>query len=88
MVKTNRFPSRIASLLVCQGILLGSAAAAWEPTRPIESVIPAGTCGSADQMRASSPKSLKPIAFTPSADPRCNKAGGAGAEDFLYVKEE
>ncbi len=50
MANTNRFPSRIAWLLVCQGILLGSAASAWEPTKPIEFVIPAGTGGGADQM--------------------------------------
>ena len=62
------------------------AQAAWEPTKPIEFVVPAGTGGGADQMArfiqgvvAKHKLSAQPIIVV-------NKAGGAGAEGFLDVK--
>lgn len=62
--------------------------AAWEPTKPIEFVIPAGTGGGADQMARliagiAEKKKLSPRPLLP-----VNKSGGAGAEGFLYVKEK
>lgn len=86
MAKNNRFVSLLASLLACQWILLGSAASAWEPTKPIEFVIPAGTGGGADQMA----RLISGIADKHKLSPRpliaVNKSGGAGAEGFLEVK--
>ena len=75
--------------IVISGIVLSdSSAPAWEPTRPIEFVIPAGTGGGADQIarliagitekHKLSPRPLIPV----------NKSGGAGAEGFLHVKEK
>jgi hypothetical protein len=65
-----------------------SVAHAWEPTKPIEFVIPAGTGGGADQMA----RLVSGIADKHKLSPRplivVNKAGGAGAEGFLYVKEK
>ncbi|MBM4261238.1 MAG: tripartite tricarboxylate transporter substrate binding protein [Deltaproteobacteria bacterium] len=62
--------------------------AAWEPTKPIEFVIPAGTGGGADQMA----RLIAGIADKNKLSPRpllpVNKSGGAGAEGFLYVKEK
>ena len=62
------------------------AQAAWEPTKPIEFVIPAGTGGGADQMA----RLIAGIAEKHKLSPRpiivVNKAGGAGAEGFLHVK--
>src|SRR5580765_2606228 len=61
---------------------------AWEPTKPIEFVIPAGTGGGADQMA----RLISGIAEKNKLSPRpliaINKSGGAGAEGFLYVKEK
>jgi tripartite-type tricarboxylate transporter receptor subunit TctC len=61
-------------------------AAAWEPTKPIEFVVPAGTGGGADQMA----RLIAGIAEKHKLSPRpmivVNKAGGAGAEGFLQVK--
>ena len=61
-------------------------AQAWEPTKPIEFVVPAGTGGGADQMArfiqgvvAKNKLSQQPIIVV-------NKSGGAGAEGFLDVK--
>src|SRR6476661_9380022 len=63
-------------------------AIAWEPTKPIEFVIPAGTGGGADQMA----RLISGIAEKNKLSPRpliaINKSGGAGAEGFLYVKEK
>lgn len=81
--------SRIASLALALFVGLGavgSAHAAWEPTKPIEFVIPAGTGGGADQMA----RLIAGIAEKHKLSPRplivVNKSGGAGAEGFLHVK--
>jgi putative tricarboxylic transport membrane protein len=62
--------------------------AAWEPTKPIEFIIPAGTGGGADQMA----RLIAGIAEKHKLSPRplivVNKAGGAGAEGFLHVKSK
>ena len=59
---------------------------AWEPTKPIELVVPAGTGGGADQMA----RLISAIADESKLSPRpvlvVNKSGGAGAEGFLHVK--
>jgi len=61
-------------------------ALAWEPSKPIEFVVPAGTGGGADQMArfiqgvaAKNKLTSQPIIVV-------NKSGGAGAEGFLDVK--
>lgn len=63
-----------------------TAQAKWEPTKPVEFIIPAGTGGGADQMArfvqgivAKHNLSKQPIVVV-------NKSGGAGAEGFLDVK--
>jgi len=62
------------------------AAAAWEPTKQIEFVVPAGTGGGADQMA----RLIAGLSDKHKLSPRpiivVNKAGGAGAEGFLDVK--
>ncbi len=62
------------------------AFAAWEPTKPVEFVVPAGTGGGADQMArfiqgvvAKNNLMKQPLIVV-------NKSGGAGAEGFLEVK--
>src|SRR6266508_2885360 len=67
-------------------IASGRAHAAWEPTKPIEFVVPAGTGGGADQMA----RLIAGLAEKHKLSPRpvivVNKSGGAGAEGFLHVK--
>jgi tripartite-type tricarboxylate transporter receptor subunit TctC len=59
---------------------------AWEPTKSVEFVIPAGTGGGADQMaRLIQGIVAKHNLMKQSLIP-VNKAGGAGAEGFLEVK--
>src|SRR4029450_2423968 len=63
-----------------------AAFAAWEPTKPVEFIVPAGTGGGADQMArflqgvvAKNNLMKQPLIVV-------NKSGGAGAEGFLDVK--
>ncbi|HXV48326.1 MAG TPA: tripartite tricarboxylate transporter substrate binding protein [Candidatus Binatia bacterium] len=88
MTKIYRRLVLIPTLLVFPGPLAGGAALAWEPTKPIEFVIPAGTGGGADQMA----RLIAGIAEKHKLSPRplivVNKSGGAGAEGFLHVKEK
>jgi tripartite-type tricarboxylate transporter receptor subunit TctC len=63
-----------------------AAAAGWEPTKPVEFVIPAGTGGGADQMaRLLQGIVVKHNLMKQSLIP-INKSGGAGAEGFLDIK--
>jgi putative tricarboxylic transport membrane protein len=74
----------VSVVVVCTP--LWGMSATWEPQKPIEFVIPAGPGGGADVMaRFISPLVSK---YNLSSQPlvAVNKAGGAGAEGFLYVK--
>src|SRR6266480_212695 len=62
------------------------AAAAWEPTKQIEFVVPAGTGGGADQMARLIHGIAEKHKLTPRPIIVVNKSGGAGAEGFLHVK--
>ena len=78
---------KLGSLLAIVCLTLAPlSAAAWEPTKPIEFVIPAGTGGGADQMA----RLIHGIAEKHKLSPQplivVNKSGGAGAEGFLHVK--
>ncbi len=64
----------------------GAVHAAWEPTKPIEFVIPAGTGGGADQMARLIAGLAEKHKLTPRPIIVVNKSGGAGAEGFLHVK--
>jgi len=71
------------------GVLIGwapAAHAAWQPTKPIEFVIPAGTGGGADQMARLIAGLAEKHKLTPRPIIAVNKSGGAGAEGFLHVK--
>jgi tripartite-type tricarboxylate transporter receptor subunit TctC len=82
----NRTFTSATLLFVLAVGLQATPAAAWEPTKPIEFVIPAGTGGGADQMA----RLIHGIAEKHKLSPRpvivVNKSGGAGAEGFLHVK--
>ena len=64
----------------------GAAGAAWEPTKPIEFVVPAGTGGGADQMARLIAGLAEKHKLSPKPLIVVNKSGGAGAEGFLHVK--
>jgi putative tricarboxylic transport membrane protein len=78
----------VAPLASAFGLTLAlcSGAQAWEPTKSVEFIIPAGTGGGADQMaRFTQGVVAKNNLMKQSVVP-INKSGGAGAEGFLDVK--
>ncbi|WP_414709496.1 Bug family tripartite tricarboxylate transporter substrate binding protein [Ramlibacter sp.] len=62
------------------------AHAAWEPTKPVEFVVPAGTGGGADQMARLIQGVVVKHNLMKQPLVVVNKSGGAGAEGFLDVK--
>jgi putative tricarboxylic transport membrane protein len=79
----KRSLAALATALLCAPLV---AAAAWEPTKPVEFVVPAGTGGGADQMArfiqgvvAKNSLMKQPLVVV-------KRSGGAGAEGFLDVK--
>ena len=63
-----------------------AAAQAWQPTKAVTFVIPAGTGGGADQMARFIQGVVTKHNLMPQPMVVINKAGGAGAEGFLDVK--
>jgi putative tricarboxylic transport membrane protein len=61
-------------------------AAAWEPSKPVEFIIPAGTGGGADQMARLVQGIVAKHNLMKQPIVPVNKSGGAGAEGFLDVK--
>jgi tripartite-type tricarboxylate transporter receptor subunit TctC len=73
--------------LLVGGFVAGTPAfAAWEPSKPVEFIIPAGTGGGADQMARMLQGVVEKHKLMPKPFVVINKAGGAGAEGFLDVK--
>ena len=72
--------------LVVIGLGTTPAMAAWQPTRTVEFIIPAGTGGGADQMARMIQGIVQKHNLMPQSLVVINKAGGAGAEGFLDVK--
>jgi len=77
----------VSALLVPVLVFFGAlSVGAWEPSKPVEFVIPAGTGGGADQMA----RLIAGIVDKHKLSPRpliiVNKSAGAGAEGFLHVK--
>ena len=82
--------SKVLSLsAACIGgvIAFSSAPAkAWEPNHPVEIIVPAGTGGGADQMARTMQGIITKHNLSKQPVVVINKAGGAGGEGFLDVK--
>jgi putative tricarboxylic transport membrane protein len=75
-----------ASLVVSAFAAPVSALAAWEPTKTVEFIVPAGTGGGADQMARAIQGIVAKHSLMKQSMVVVNKSGGAGAEGFLDVK--
>lgn len=73
---------------ICIGGLsvVSTPAQAWEPTKPIEIIVPAGTGGGADQMARMMQGIITKHNLSKQSVVVINKPGGAGGEGFLDVK--
>jgi putative tricarboxylic transport membrane protein len=89
MTMKNQFVRIAGSIAVMAGIAaLPQAvhAQAWEPTKTVEFIVPAGTGGGADQMARIVQSIIAKHNLMKQSMVVVNKAGGAGSEGFLDVK--
>jgi putative tricarboxylic transport membrane protein len=78
---------RLAALACAVGAVASTPAhSAWEPNRPVEFIVPAGTGGGADQMARMIQGIVTKHNLMKQSLVVINKAGGAGGEGFLDVK--
>src|ERR1051326_1452603 len=68
------------------GGMAAPALAAWQPTRPLEFIVPAGTGGGADQMARVIQGIVTKHQLMKQSMVVINKSGGAGGEGRLDVK--
>ena len=86
-MKRDRFVRAIAAALGAALVAaLPLAAQAWEPTKTVEFIVPAGTGGGADQMARAIQGIVAKHGLMKQSMVVINKSGGAGAEGFLDVK--
>ena len=87
LVSISRARAGLAAAAALFGFsMTAPAMAAWEPTKPVEFVVPAGTGGGADQMARFIQGVVTKHALMKQPIIVVNKSGGAGAEGFLDVK--
>ena len=84
---STRFKRGCMAAAVAAIGMLSHNAFAWEPTKPVEFVVPAGTGGGADQMARLIQGIIVKHKLMKETMIVVNKSGGAGAEGFLEVKE-
>ncbi len=80
--------SSFAAMLGAMAMLIATPVQAWEPKKPVEFIIMAGTGGGADQIARLlqgliEKKGLSPRPFIP-----INKPGGSGAEALRYMQDK
>ena len=85
----HRYLAAVPALALATVALMATATAqaAWEPTKPVELVVPAGTGGGADQMARLIQGIVVKHKLMKESMIVVNKAGGAGAEGFLDVAQ-
>ncbi|HET9714611.1 MAG TPA: tripartite tricarboxylate transporter substrate binding protein [Pseudolabrys sp.] len=76
----------VAALCFGAAIAISVPAQAWEPTHPIEIIVPAGTGGGADQMARAMQGIITKHNLSKQSVVVINKSGGAGGEGFLDAK--
>src|SRR6201991_1480467 len=84
---TRRCPRTMAIALSAILAAVSTAPAhAWDPTRNVEFIVPAGTGGGADQMARMIQGIIAKHGLMKQSMVVINKAGGAGGEGFLDIK--
>lgn len=76
----------LAAFLAAVPLAAGQAQPRWEPNRPVQFIVPAGTGGGADQMARVIQGIVSKHSLMRQPMVVVNKAGGAGAEAFLEMK--
>ncbi|NQW93901.1 MAG: tripartite tricarboxylate transporter substrate binding protein [Polaromonas sp.] len=83
-----KYLQRVVKTVASVAFVIGGAAyaQAWQPTKNVEFVVPAGTGGGADQMARLIQGIITKNNLMKSSMVLVNKGGGAGAEGFLDIK--
>jgi tripartite-type tricarboxylate transporter receptor subunit TctC len=76
----------VAALCFGSAVAISIPAQAWEPTHPIEIIVPAGTGGGADQMARVMQGIITKHNLSKQSVVVINQSGGAGGEGFLAAK--
>ncbi|HUQ27771.1 MAG TPA: tripartite tricarboxylate transporter substrate-binding protein [Usitatibacter sp.] len=85
-MKSTLFTRARGAALVAAVLTALTPALAWEPTKTVEFIVPAGTGGGADQMARLIQSIIAKHNLMKQPMVVVNKGGGAGAEGFLDVK--
>jgi tripartite-type tricarboxylate transporter receptor subunit TctC len=85
-MKQRTFAKSLLAAVVASAFSVLSPALAWEPTKTVEFIVPAGTGGGADQMARLTQSIIAKHNLMKQSMVVVNKGGGAGAEGFLDVK--
>ena len=86
MTHTLRRRALAVAMTAAVAGLYVTPASAWEPTRNVEFIVPAGTGGGADQMARMIQGIITKHNLMKQSMVVVNKAGGAGGEGFLDIK--
>jgi tripartite-type tricarboxylate transporter receptor subunit TctC len=76
----------LAIVAAAVALLASPSARAWEPTAPVELVVPAGTGGGADQMARFIQQTVQKNGLMKQPINVVNRSGNSGAEGLLEVK--
>ena len=82
----SRARAVVVAMTAIAACLSVTPASAWEPTRNVEFIVPAGTGGGADQMARMIQGIVTKHNLMKQSMVVVNKAGGAGGEGFLDIK--
>lgn len=82
----KKIVANVALAVTGMGLLVSQGVHAWEPTKSVEFVVPAGTGGGADQMARLVQAIITKNNLMKQPMVVINKGGAAGAEGFLDVK--
>jgi len=85
-MKVSIFAKSALTAAVAALVVAAVPAHAWEPTKTVEFIVPAGTGGGADQMARVIQGVIAKHNLMKQSMVVVNKGGGAGAEGFLDVK--
>jgi tripartite-type tricarboxylate transporter receptor subunit TctC len=85
-MKASVVAKGVLTAVVAALVVAAMPAQAWEPTKTVEFVVPAGTGGGADQMARVIQGIVAKNNLMKQSMVVVNKGGGAGAEGFLDVK--
>jgi tripartite-type tricarboxylate transporter receptor subunit TctC len=84
--RKSNLRATLSIVALAAAALAAPAAHAWEPSKPVEFIVPAGTGGGADQMARLIQGIIVKHKLMKESMIVVNKSGGAGAEGFLDVK--